>query len=95
VILSLKKKPKSEEEIAKLIKEQHDSDIVLDMGLCEDPSSLTLRISRKTKNHIIYDTGNGMGIIHVFCKHKKRLYKHKIQVPNKNDLICRGCGAEI
>lgn len=60
----------------------NDSDTVTDMG--QSPKQFHL--------HKIMDHH---GTCDLYCPVTGHNYKHIIQVPNKNELICRGCGKLI
>lgn len=49
----------------------------------------------RAKTHKIDDAHNNDGICYLHCPVTHKRYKHEIQVPNKNELLCRGCGADI
>ncbi|MDD5649431.1 MAG: hypothetical protein PHF86_03290 [Candidatus Nanoarchaeia archaeon] len=57
-----------------------DSDLVYDAG-CS---------TKRYSEHKI--TENHDGTCNLYCPTINHVYKHSIQVPNKNELICRGCG---
>lgn len=61
-----------------------DSDTVQDLG--------ELFMAKGRKHKI---TENNNGTCDVFCPHSRHKYRHTIKVPNKNELVCRGCGRTI
>jgi len=61
----------------------NDSDCVTDMG--ESP--------KHYHSHKILE--NHDGTCDLYCPTSRHFYKHIIRVPNKNELICRGCGSII
>lgn len=61
----------------------NDSDDVTDLGVF----SFT-----KSNKHVIEES---VGSCDLFCPETKHKYKHIINDPNKNELICRGCGKTV
>jgi len=70
-----------------------DSDTVEDMGECDCSLKSGFVIQANAGKHAIKE--NHDGTCEMICPSSKHIYKHKIVVPCKNQLVCRGCGKVV
>lgn len=68
----------------------HDCDEVYDLG---EASRDYLDEAREDYKHILLNSHRGW--VDVICPKTGHRYHHVIMCPNKNTLLCRGCGAEL